>query len=389
MRSRLDVPRSLLLAASVLLAVSLLAAGCREDAPLAPSNQDASPTETFGLNHPAIAGLIQIQERHTSQVMADPNVVGTAVGLDDNGRPVIKVYLAEEFGKPDALPLTLEGAPIQQVVTGRLVARGGMGGGGGGMGGGGGCSSDPKAMQSGPVQMGTSGGWRYDLANGYCCGGTLGSLIQSGGTTYVLSNYHVLYSDTTPGGNNRVASAGDPVIHPGLIDVGCNANSARNIATLVNNGGSLPNANIDAGIAAIIPGEVDASGAILCVGVPSSTTVSAFVGQAVKKMGRTTGLGRGTVDGLNANVSITYADECAGGTDFTKTFTGQIIITNERCRFLDGGDSGSLMVEDEDTNPNPVGLLYAGSVTCNKFAVAIANPINDVLNHYNASMVGN
>jgi len=57
--------------------------------------------------------------------------------------------------------------------------------------------------------------------------------------------------------------------------------------------------------------------------------------------------------------------------------------------FLDGGDSGSLMVEDEDTNPNPVGLLYAGSSNCNKRAIAIANPINDVWNHYNASMVGN
>jgi hypothetical protein len=381
----------LLLAASVLLAVSLLAAGCREDAPLAPSNQDTSTTIQFGLNHPAIASLIQIQNRHTAAVMADPNVVGTAVGLDDAGNPVIKVYLAEAASKADALPMTLEGAPVQQVVTGRLVARGGMGGGGGGggMGGGGSCSSDPKALQSGPVQMGTSGGWRYDLANGYCCGGTLGSLIQSGGTKYVLSNYHVLYADTSPGGNNRVASAGDPVIHPALIDVGCNANSARNIATLVNNGGSLPNANIDAGIAAVIPGEVDETGAILCVGVPSATTVSAFVGQAVKKMGRTTGLGRGTVDGLNASVSITYEDECAGSTAFTKTFTGQIIITNNRCQFLDGGDSGSLMVEDQDTSPSPVGLLYAGSVTCNKFAVAVANPINDVLNHYNASMVGN
>src|SRR5207248_4127242 len=32
------------------------------------------------------------------------------------------------------------------------------------------------ALQSPPIQLGTSGSWRYDLANGYCCGGTLGSL---------------------------------------------------------------------------------------------------------------------------------------------------------------------------------------------------------------------
>jgi hypothetical protein len=390
MRSKLDVRRSLLLAASALLVVALLVGGCREDAPLAPSNQQTASIEEYGLNHPEVMSLIQIQERHSKPLMADPNVVGTAIGLDDNGRLAITLYLADDVGKAgNNLPFELEGAPVHQVVSGRIVARGGMGGGGSPGGGGGSCSDNPKAMQSGAVKMGTSGGWRYDLANGYCCGGTLGSLIQSGNTKYVLSNYHVLYSDTTPGGNSRTAQPGDPVIHPGLIDVGCNANSARNIATLVANGGSLPGANIDAGIAAVIGGEVDETGAILCVGVPSSNTVSAFINQGVKKMGRTTGLGRGTVTGLNANINITYADECAGGTDFTKSYSGQIIISNSRCAFLDGGDSGSLMVEDEDISPNPVGLLFAGSVNCNRQAIAIANPIGDVLNHYNASMVGN
>jgi hypothetical protein len=273
------------------------------------------------------------------------------------------------------------------MVTGRVVAKKGgpppMDGGGNG--------ADPRAPQSAPVQMGTSGGWRYDLANGYCCGGTLGSLIQDGqGTQYVLSNWHVLYSDIVNGGNNRVASAGDPVIQPALIDVGCNANSSINIATLLapSTGGSLPSANIDAGVAQVIPGQVDASGAILDIGTISSSTVAASIGQGVKKMGRTTGLGRATVDGLNANIQIGYENECAGGSAFTKTFTGQIVTTNDRCTFLDGGDSGSLMVEDVETNPRAVGLLYAGSVSCNKRAIAIANPIGDVLSHYSSKLPG-
>jgi hypothetical protein len=50
----------------------------------------------------------------------------------------------------------------------------------------------------------------------------------------------VLYADIVNGGNSRVASAGDPVIQPGLIDVNCNANGSLNIGTLVSNGGSLP-----------------------------------------------------------------------------------------------------------------------------------------------------
>jgi hypothetical protein len=134
---------------------------------------------------------------------------------------------------------------------------------------------------------------------------------------------------------------------------------------------------------------VDESGAILNIGTISATTLSPVsVGQAVKKMGRTTGLSRATVSGLNATVNITYSNECAGGTSFTKMFTGQIITTNDRCRFLNGGDSGSLMVEDVTTNPRAVGLLFAGSSICNRFSVGIANPINDVLNYFGATMVG-
>jgi len=204
-----------------------------------------------------------------------------------------------------------------------------------------------------------------------------------------LSNWHVLYSDIVNGGNGITAQTGDPVIQPGLIDVSCNQNNAQDVATLVDVGGSLPGANIDAGIAEVVTDMVDVSGAILSVGTISSSTTSASINQKVKKMGRTTGLSRAKVDGLNATVSITYGNECAGGVAFTKTFTGQIVTTNRRCKFLDGGDSGSLMVEDVDTDPRAVGLLYAGSAFCSRFAIAVANPIDDVLDHYGASMVGN
>jgi hypothetical protein len=83
---------------------------------------------------------------------------------------------------------------------------------------------------------------------------------------------------------------------------------------------------------------------------------------------------------------VAYNNECAGGAAFTKTFTGQIIIRNRRSKFIAGGDSGSLMLEDVTTNPRAVGLLFAGS---NRLAVA--NPIDDVLEFFNpdATMVGN
>jgi len=94
-------------------------------------------------------------------------------------------------------------------------------------------------------------------------------------------------------------------------------------------------------------------------------------------------ISRSTISGLNATISVGYSDECGGGS-FTKTFTGQIIISNSASRFLNSGDSGSLMVEDVATNPRAVGLLYAGSST-----TAVAQPINDVLSHFGVTMVGN
>jgi hypothetical protein len=135
---------------------------------------------------------------------------------------------------------------------------------------------------------------------------------------------------------------------------------------------------------------VDATGAILNIGTISATTQAASVGQAVKKMGRTTGLTRSTVSGLNATVSITYSNECAGGTSFTKTFTGQIVIANKRCAFQAGGDSGSLLVQDVTTNPRAVGLCFAGSSVCSNSSIAIANPIGEVLSYYGPgfTMVG-
>jgi hypothetical protein len=192
----------------------------------------------------------------------------------------------------------------------------------------------------------------------------------------------VFEADIVAGGNSRVASNGDPVIQPGLIDVGCVASSAQDVATLVLSH-SLPDNNVDCSTATIIPGMVADNGAILEVGTLSSQTVAAFVGQLVKKSGRTTGLTRSKVSGLNGTVSITYENECAGGTAFTKTFTGQVLVTQKASKFLASGDSGSLLVEDVSVNPRAVGLLFAGSSS-----LAIANPIGQVLSFLGATMVG-
>ena len=376
--------RGLLIAlvAALMVVPMFLWIGCDQPQDTPNSSVPDQNAQVLDKENAQVRSVMDLQERYTEDLMAVPGVVGTATGLAPDGRLAIMVYLKEESKVPvkgrgisaAGIPSEIDGVPVITEVTGEFRA----------MAGGGGVSH--KAKQTAPIQLGTSGGWRYDLANGYCCGGTLGSLIQRGGTQYILSNYHVLYADIVNGGNSRTAQPGDPVIHPGLIDVNCTAGNSINVATLVTNGGSLPGANVDVGIAHVTAGMVRTDGAILEVGTLSATTQGASLNQAVKKSGRTTGLTRSKVSGLNATVSIAYDNECAGGAAFTKTFTGQVVIANRGSKFLAGGDSGSLMVQDVTTNPRAVGLLYAGS-----FTSAIANPIGAVLTWIGggATMVGN
>jgi hypothetical protein len=287
---------------------------------------------------------------------------------------VIKVYTENKL-PPGLLPAELEGVVIEEEVTGRIVAH---------KGGGGGVSH--TAIQTPPIQLGTSGGPADDLANGYCCGGTLGALVQGGGQQYVLSNSHVFAGDVVSGGNGRVSSIGDDIVQPGLIDVGCNKASAQIVADLSSLSTLFPpnsTPNIDASIAQVRNGMVRSDGAILEVGTISSSTLAPSVGLGVKKSGRTTGLTRSSISAINATVNVGYSNECAGGS-FTKQFTGQIMITNRGSRFQNSGDSGSLLLEDAATNPRAVGLCFAGSSS-----VAVAGPINAVLNFFNVSMVGN
>src|SRR6266446_3160347 len=337
----------------------------------------ALPPGLLDNNHPAVQAVIAVQKAVTDTWIQQPEVLGTAVSVNESGTPVLAVYVDRDAAKAGDvirdLPKNVHGIDVQVHLTDKFRSMRGNPHGG----------ASHTAIQTPPIQLGTSGGWSKDLANGFCCGGTLGSVVQIGSTQYILSNYHVFESDIVAGGNNTVATTGDPIIQPGLIDVNCTVNDAQSVATLVKKT-SLPSSNVDCSVGKVVAGRVQTDGSILEIGTISHLTTSAAINQAVKKSGRTTGLSRSSISGLNATVSVTYDNECAGGTAFTKTFTGQIVIANSGSKFLNSGDSGSLMVEDITTNPRAVGLLFAGSSTS-----AIANPIGQVLNFLGATMVGN
>ncbi len=95
------------------------------------------------------------------------------------------------------------------------------------------------------------------------------------------------------------------------------------------------------------------------------------LGMRVRKTGRTTDTTRGTITLLNATIDVGY--NTAKGPR-TARFTGQIICTG----MSQGGDSGSLMVDD--ASQYAVGLLFAGSGTATIFT-----PIDRVLAQLNVT----
>src|SRR5512143_4115952 len=107
--------------------------------------------------------------------------------------------------------------------------------------------------------FGVSGGNVNDISRAFCCSGTLGALVTAGNADYVLSNNHVL-------GRSGQAVAGEDISQPGLIDNSCRP------ATIVADftvAAPLGTSNVDAALAELRPKQMDGTGYIEDIGVPS------------------------------------------------------------------------------------------------------------------------
>ena len=303
---------------------------------------------TFSMAHPKVQAVAKVQDKYSEALLDAEDIVGTATSLDEQGNLVIKVYAATP-GVAN-IPKTLDGIPVEVVVTGMFK-----------------IYSDPQARFARPVPIGVSTGHPDITA------GTIGCRVKdASGNVYALSNNHV-YADV----NN--ASIGDNVLQPGPYDGG--QDPADAIGTLhdfepIELDG--PDNYIDAAIAITDAATVGYSTPSDAYGTPSATPVSAFVGQAVQKYGRTTVWTHGEVSELNVTVDVCYITQGPVRCKSYARFVDQIAITPGT--FSDGGDSGSLIVTD-DANKNPVGLLFAGSDTR-----TLANPIHYVLDRFNVTI---
>ena len=347
--------RTLTRAAIVLLMVAgpTVWYACSESAP----NSPAGPS-TGRLAE--LRNAIEVQRRHTQALLEIPGVVGTAVADLPNGRAGLLI-LTERAGL-GGIPFELEGVPVTEQVTGRIMAL-----------------SDPTKRRR-PAPMG------YSVGHFAITAGTIGARVRDAqGRVYILSNNHVL-------ANSNNASIGDRELQPGPFDGGTTADQIATLSdfqTILFNG--LSN-TIDAAIALssvdVLDNAVPSDDGY---GMPSSRIYgdangdgmiddrNALLGLGVQKYGRTTKLTHGQITGVNATVTVCYE---ADGFVCTKSarFVDQLIISP--AGFSKGGDSGSLIVTD-DGNVNPVGLLFAGSST-----VTIGNRIDLVLNRFGVTIDG-
>jgi hypothetical protein len=286
---------------------------------------------------------IEIQERHTEVLMAIEGVVGTAVGFSANDAPEIRVYTMEPG--IEGLPELLEGYPVVIKPTGMLMAL-----------------SDPTAKQPRPVPIGVSTGHPAITA------GTIAARVKDAlGNVYALSNNHVYAASND-------AELDDNVLQPGVFDGAADPTDAIGILDSFvpidfSGGANIVDAAIAMSSRAMLHNSTPSDDGY---GIPSSTTVAAFVGQPVKKYGRTTKLTHGEVTEVNVTANVCYEVAVLICTK-TARFTGQIGISTTG--FSDGGDSGSLIVTENGNNP--VGLLFAGSAT-----LTLANPIDAVLDAF-------
>jgi hypothetical protein len=221
-----------------------------------------------------------------------------------------------------------------------------------------------------PVRIGCS------IAHFKVTAGSVGGFAQaSAQAPMVLSNNHVL-------ANENDAAVGDAILQPGPFDGG--QNPGDKIGALTQfipldftgvNTVDCAVATLDAGIS------FDSKNLDLLGQLGGVRTATLDVGDAVAKIGRTTGVTHGTVTAIELdNVAVGYDNGNA-------TFNGQIEIEGTgSLPFSRGGDSGSLIV---DQNNLAAALLFAGGETggANGMGLTFANPIGAVLQALSVTLI--
>lgn len=293
-------------------------------------------------NNDEIVKIKQVKEKVKEELMTKfSNVTGVGVGYrilkgERTNQICIRVYVEKklplaELQTNEILPTEIEGIRID-VIEGSFTIQ-----------------SDPTKKRDPLIGALSIINSRMNAA------GTLGGTVFDNTTRsdMILSNWHVLC------GNG--CQVGDTIIQPGSYDGGTNQDA---VATLTR---STLSSHVDAGIA-VLNGKRFLDQSVLGLGWFKGHS-NPSLGLQVRKSGRTTGITTGQITDLSADVTI------SGYPGGSRRFSDQLLIEASSGLFSDHGDSGSLVLND---NNQVIGLLFAGGGT-----LTIANKISNVISELN------
>jgi hypothetical protein len=277
-----------------------------------------------------IEKLRQIKKDKRDAVFKKPNVVGLSVGYKEiqgilTDTPCIKVFVSKKIDKKkikksDLIPESIDGE-MTDVIESMPEAL------------------DVRTSKQRPAFGGISIGHPSITA------GTLGCLINTGGSNYIISNNHVLAAVNT-------ATIGDYIYQPGVYDGGTASDIIGRLTkfvpiTLYENIVEDPTVNYVDGALCLPTTQSLVNNTIYEVGTYSGLVVEPYLGQTVTKSGRTTGVSVGTVSSIDFEGWVSYSTHGYG------YFVDQIQVSAT----VAGGDSGSAVL---DSSMGFVGLLFAG-----------------------------
>lgn len=309
----------------------------------------------FEIPEDLLVEALRVQSLHSTDLLNIAGVVGTAIGADEDGHPVLQILTS--VPNVLGLPLTLDGLDTEVEVIGPVWALGHAPWADSEET----TASNPRSRFPRPVPIGVSTGQPDVTA------GTIAARVTNGSEIFALSNNHV-YAD------RNAAKIGDNILQPGRADGGSAPDAIGTLSDfeplrfcqlLV-----CPDNKIDAAIALTTAENLGTATPENGYGQPQAKTIAAKLNQEVQKFGRTTGHTHGRITGINATITVNYRTGKV-------RFSGQIIVTGNG--FSQGGDSGSLIVTEGrgDQDKRPVALLFAGSPN-----TTIANPIDLVLDRF-------